>query len=278
VIFSTLLRPPRAPSRKESSGGAPPKRQALSSVRDRARHYRVAVYTGLVLSVLLHILAVRLSPLIFRYMGPESTLFAPPQPIQAEPQGMQALDIRVVENLPVEATPEPEPEPEPEPVAEEPAETSGAPVAAAERLRPRVGDWRLWWYSPATYRTDMTPAERTAELEARLYAMLEVYDDSMAAELARLQEQMDWTVGEEGNKWGVSPGKIHLGPVTLPLPIYIGPGREAEDMLSDYNAIRRQAGQAEIDESFEARVKAIRERRAREKAQEEAKRDTTSGG
>ena len=106
-----------------------------------------------------------------------------------------------------------------------------------------------------------------------LYAMLEAYDDSVAAEIIRQAEAMDWTVGEEGNKWGVSPGRIHLGPITLPLPFYVGPGRESEDMLRDYDAIQRQAGQAGIDETFDDRIKAIRERE--ERAREAAKRDTT---
>jgi hypothetical protein len=251
----------------------------LSAVRARARKHRVAVYVGLILSVLLHILAVRLSPLVFRYLEPDTALFSPPRAVQPLPGGMRAVEIRVVESLPVEE-PAPQPEPEPEAEAVEPAEETVPPLAAAERLRPRVGDWRLWLISPVTYRTDLTPAERTAELEARLQAMLEAYDDSMAAELAALQERMDWTVGEEGNKWGVSPGKIHLGPITLPLPLYIGPGREYEDMLGDYNAIQRQAGQAGIDESFDDRVKAMRERnqKAREEAQQKAQRDTTPGG
>jgi hypothetical protein len=119
-----------------------------------------------------------------------------------------------------------------------------------------------------------------ADLRARLAAAIQAGNDSLAAELVREAEAMDWTVGEEGNKWGVSPGKLHLGPVTLPLPLLFQPhpatAREQADRAADWSAIQRQAGQAAIDETFEERVKAIRERKERQEAK--AKRDTTSGG
>lgn len=271
--MSTLLRTPGAPSEPSTSDAGERERRTLSVTRDKARRYRLAVSTGVILSVLLHILVIRLSPLMVRYVGP-ADLYPPAPPVRAVPEGMRALEIRITEAPVVEPEPVPEPEPEPEQPTPEVTIGETEPVlSAAERLRPRVGDWRLWVIVPLTPRTDLTPEERAAQVERRLYAMLEAYDDSVAAELMRQAEAMDWTVGEEGNKWGVSPGRIHLGPITLPLPFYVGPGREAEGMLRDYDAIQRQAGQADIDETFEERVKAIRERE--QKAREEAKRDTT---
>jgi hypothetical protein len=250
--------------------------------RQRARRYRVAVSAGLILSVLIHVLAVRLSPLVVRYVQPEAALYPVPRPVNERVEGMQVVEIRISEQPRIEPQPEPEPEPEPEqPQAVEAEGEAATVLSAAERLRPTVGDWRLWVVLPVARRRDLTPAERTAEVERRLHALLEEVDDSLAAELAKQAEQMDWTVGEEGNKWGISPGKIHLGPVTLPLPFYVGPGREYEDKIGDYEAIRRQAGQAEIDETFDERRKAIRERnrKAREEAEKEARKkaqkDTT---
>jgi len=198
-----------------------------------------------------------------------------PRPIIVEPRGMQAIEIRVTEAPPVE--PERRPQPEPEVVEPEPEDATEPSLTGAERLRPRVGDWRLWVVPALARRLDRTPEERSRELEARLHAMLEAYDDSIAAELARAAEAMDWTVGEEGNKWGVSPQGLHLGPVTLPLPFYIGPGRESEDMLRDYGAIQRQAGEDAIRDAQKERIEAIRERnqRAREEAQRNAQKDTT---
>ncbi len=273
MILLTLLGPPGAPPEKSTSGDVEPERKTLSVTRERARRYRIAVSTGLIVSVLFHILVVRLSPLIIRYMEPVG--FPPPPIVTAQPEGMRAIEFRITETPQVEPEPVPEPEPEPEEPAPEVTEGVTEPrLTAAERLRPRIGDWRLWLVTPfVRNRPDLTPEQRAEAVRQRLYAMLEAYDDSVAAEIIRQAEAMDWTVGEEGNKWGVSPGRIHLGPITLPLPFYVGPGREAEGMLRDYDAIQRQAGQAAIDETFDDRREAIRERE--EKAREEAKRDTT---
>jgi hypothetical protein len=275
VIFVTLLRTPEAPSDETEASADGLKRPTLSVTRERHRRYRLAISVGVIVSVVLHLVVIVLSPLMVRYVGPLD-LYPPVRRVRPQPTGMQAVDVRITETPRVERPPVREPQPEPEPEPEETApvavEGEAEPVlSAAERLRPRIGDWRLWIIVPLAPRKDLTPEERVAQLEDRLYARLEAYDDSLAAEAIRQAEQMDWTVGEEGNKWGVSPGQIHLGPITLPLPFYLGPTRETEGMLRDYDAIQRQSGQADIDDSFEARVKAIRER-------EKARRDTTSSG
>ncbi len=276
MILSTLLRPPGTLP-EEKAGVTVPERLTLQGTRARRRRYERAVYVGIILSVVVHVIAVRLSSVLIRYVEPGPFRLAPP-PAQYRPVGMRALDVRVVESLPVAPARQPEREPQPETVELEPAPAvePGPYVSAAERLRPRVGDWRLWVVSPVRRRTDRSTAERAAEVEARLYAQLEAANDSMAAELARQADQMDWTVGEEGNKWGVSPGKIHLGPVTLPLPFFIEPDRATREALDEYNAIRRQAGQGEVNETIEERIKAIRERKAREQAEKKAKPDSTS--
>ena len=285
MILSTLLRPPEAPSREEQAGAVSPPRRVLSQTRERGRRYRRAVAIGIIVSVVLHVLAVLASSVLIRRLEPGTVFVAPPRPIRLEPEGTQVVEYRVVENPPAEPAPAREPEPErtvesqpSPPAAEAPAEPA---ASAAERLRPRVGDWRLWVSPPlATRDVDRTRAEQMADLRARLAAAIQAGNDSLAAELVREAEAMDWTVGEEGNKWGVSPGKLHLGPVTLPLPLLFQPhpatAREQADRAADWSAIQRQAGQAAIDETFEERVKAIRERKERQEAK--AKRDTTSGG
>ena len=271
MVFVTLLSTPDAPSDDVASTATERERRTLSVTRERHRRYRLAVYAGVILSVVVHVLIIVLSPLMVRYVGPLD-LYPPARPVHVQPEGMQALDIRITETPRIEPAPVREPVPEPEEPPPVVVEGEAEPLlSAAERLRPRIGDWRLWIIVPLAPRRDLTPEERVARLEERLYAMLEAYDDSMAAAAIRQAEAMDWTVGEEGNKWGVSPGQIHLGPITLPLPFYVGPTRETEGMLREYDAIQRQAGQADIDDTFEARVKAIRER-------EKARRDTTPSG
>lgn len=230
---------------------------------------------GLALSVLVHFLVLVVSPLVVRYLEtfPAFPPAPPPRPSQV---GMRVVEYRVTETSvpPEPREEEEEPRSEPEPTITGPAADAEEPVpTAAERLRPRVGDWRLWVLPPLTER-DLTPAEREAELRGRLYADIEAYNDSVAAEAARAAEAMDWTVGEEGNRWGLSPGKIHLGPITLPLPINLGAHpavqRELGAERAEWEAIRRQAGQGVLDEAFEERVKAIRERKEQEQAEQDS--------
>lgn len=276
MILSTLLRPPGTLPENKTPGVPVPERLTLRGTRARRRRYERAVYVGIILSVVVHVIAVRLSGVLIRFVEP-GRFQIPTRAVEYRPRGMQALDVRVVEAVPVEAA-QPVREPPPERVELEPAPAVelGPTVSAAERLRPRIGDWRLWVVSPVPRRTDRSVAERAAEVEARLYARLEAANDSIAAELARQAGQTDWTVGEEGNKWGISPGKIHLGPVTLPLPFFIEPDRATREALEEYDAIRRQAGQGEVDETIQERIKAIRERKAREEAEKKAKPDSTS--
>ncbi|MGD2217286.1 MAG: hypothetical protein PVJ64_11030 [Gemmatimonadales bacterium] len=277
MILTTLLGPPGAPPEEGAKRAVQPDRRVMPQMRRRMRRHDRAVAVGVIASVLIHILVVRLSPLIIRYFEP--VVYYVPTPIIVPEHGMRVVDVVVVEGPVVEPVPEPEPEPEESPT---PADVEPRPyVSAAERLRPRVGDWRLWLVPPILRRSDLTPAERAVELRARLYAVLEAYDDSVAAELAREMEALDWTIGDEGEEWGISPGKIHLGGITLPLPLYFGldpaEARRRELSTDEWNAIQRQGSQGAIDELFEERVRAIRERRAREEAERAAEPDTTGG-
>ena len=75
----------------------------------------------------------------------------------------------------------------------------------------------------------------------------------------------------DGGKWGISPGKLHLGDITLPLPISfesVDPDRDAFNSMVWETFQQRE--RALLLESFRERVKAIRERRERERAEERA--------
>ncbi|MGH7554759.1 MAG: hypothetical protein ACREMQ_17300, partial [Longimicrobiales bacterium] len=81
---------------------------------------------------------------------------------------------------------------------------------------------------------------------------------------------VDWTVKDKnGGRWGVSPKGIHLGGITLPLPIQFAapPGRrdEVNAAIRNWNEIQAQRASAEIDESVQDRIKAIRERKEAER-------------
>lgn len=252
-------------------------------VAERERRWRRAVALGVVGAVLLHLLVLRVSPLFIRFAEwVEGIPYAAPPPPPAE--GIRVLVLRELRER--EAAPRLRVEERrPEPVAEAEPPRAADPTAApraAELLRPRVGDWRLIVPPPLPLRArSLTPAERAALLNERLHDRLAAANDSAAAAARREAAALDWTVGEEGNRWGVSPGRIHLGELTLPLPFGLGAdpatAREQAERAQQYDEIRRQAGQAGIDETFEERVKAIRQRREaeRKKKDEKTPADTT---
>jgi hypothetical protein len=104
-----------------------------------------------------------------------------------------------------------------------------------------------------------------AEALAPLYGQLNLYNDSALAAAIAAARATDWTVTDaNGGRWGVTPGQIHLGKITLPLPFAFSPppGRrdEMNGRLSGWNAIRRQANQVDAKETSDDRAKAIRER------------------
>jgi len=193
------------------------------------------------------------------------------------PQGTELVNLL---ELPAEEDPEtpetPEEVPQPEvpviPVEARPTGVVGPPVpeqpalgppgpTAAERIRPKEGDLRFW----APVSPERTALSREELMRLRLIAELEAMNDSaaVAAELAR--RATDWTyTDDEGKSWGVSPGKIHLGDLTLPMPFGFGPSamqrERAEDRLWAWDEIERGAATGELLRSWKDRDRAIRER------------------
>jgi hypothetical protein len=149
------------------------------------------------------------------------------------------------------------------------AETAPATAArtetrtAAERLAPRVVDRRLW--RPVV----VLPREPTlSDVQDRIELAIEMLSDSALAEAERAMRARDWTVEDaSGGRWGISPGALHLGSVTLPLPIFFPADMEQEARNAYWREVEHQMDRAEFLQSFDARVKAIRERRDRERAE-----------
>lgn len=263
-----------------------------STLERRSRERRVLL-VGLAASLVVHLVAILL---ISQWLTPRPA-DAPSRPgviVLEPPPGMRAVEVRTVPAVPdpdppdlerdvaAPARSEPEPEPEraptPSPARDavasaelEPDSVSAETRTAAERLSPRVVDPRLW--RPMV----VVPGEVTFEdVQARIAAAVELLSDSALAEADAVMRSKDWTVEDtKGGKWGISPGKIHLGSVVLPLPIFAvaTPEQVAEDAL--WLELDHQLERALILESFEERVRAIRERRERERA---AGRSGGSGG
>lgn len=264
VITNAMIQPPQhSPA---TSGRRP-------TGHRRARERRVLLL-GLAISAVLHLAAIALVSDWLRLDAPSPP--APTTVIIDVPSGMRAVELRVRADAsapdaparpeaeePVQ--PEPEPEPERRIVVEAPPADDAAPAdsrTAADRLAPRVVDPRLW--QPMI----LIPREPTlADVEARIAAAVELLSDSALAEADAAMRARDWTVQDkEGGKWGVSPGKLHLGDLTLPLPIWLPVDPEAVADEARWFELDQQLERARILESFEERVRAIRERRERERA------------
>jgi hypothetical protein len=75
-------------------------------------------------------------------------------------------------------------------------------------------------------------------------------NQAAALERERLEAWTDWTyTDDQGRRWGVSPGRLHLGDLTLPLPVYFGssPQQQAEYQRRalDLADLQRAASSAE---------------------------------
>ena len=149
------------------------------------------------------------------------------------------------------------------------AAPSGGTVAAggsaADRLRQRVTDPRLWG-APAI--GSPLPRTQVDIARERVAESIRALNDSIAGEDAARKRASDWTVkGEDGKRWGISPQGIHLGGITLPAPSFTpAMGSDAAKRASKDGEIASQADRARIRDTFKDRAKAIRERKDRERA------------
>ena len=232
---------------------------------------------GLAVSAVVHLLALALYPSLDR--GPADGTVPFVVPIIGEP----APGMRVVEIVTLDAAAEVERPPEPEEIApvEAPVEAAPAPdlgerpgpglvapsPSVAERLRPFLGDPRLW--------VDLDPGLNVLTLsqilELELSGRIAEWQDSLASAIAAQRALTDWTyTDDEGKRWGISEGRIHLGDLTLPLPLAFGAPVGKRDEVNrrawEWQELQRGAATGLVRESWKERAEAIRARRDRERA------------
>ncbi len=238
---------------------------------------------GLVASVLLHGIALVLYPVLMDRATPH----APPVAPTPEDPFDRAIEILALRELAPEDEPEPPPEePLPEeaeiPVPERPAppldpgevpepgeeeEEEVRRATAAERLQPTLGDARLWAPLDREY-TDLSDEERA---ELLLRGMIRSWNDSVAVAAALSGRATDWTyTDDQGRRWGLSPGRLHLGDFSIPLPFSFEvppPGRREALARRQWEIddLTRGAAAAEIRETWAERAREIRERMDRER-------------
>ena len=148
---------------------------------------------------------------------------------------------------------------------------------AGGALRPGYRDPRLYTVPRDPTARPQTEHERyMAGLEGRIRSI----NDSTAAEMERARKAKDWTTTDkDGNRWGVSPGKVHLGKVTIPVgksgfgsPLDSMPGYSVRkpDEQWQREEIQRQAGDVERDQIAKDRIRATRERKDAERQKRKA--------
>lgn len=251
-------------------------------VGDRRRASRQSVCAGLALSALAHLLLVVLYP-FFGGIRPDQTGVLV-RPAVREVQGMRAVQIVEAAGAevgdpsdPVEIEDPGQPDVVPEaPRFEEEVEIyiPGRYPSPGERLRIGEGDPRLW--RPVD--PELLAPTPDEILHLRLAAAIEAANDSSLAEAERLAASLDWThTDDEGRKWGVSPGRIHLGDTEIPLPFGFGPPPDYNGDQADWafrmTDIDRAAGTLAARMSWQERMEAMRRRREARRAEEEAERE-----
>lgn len=256
-------------------------RSGRSTVRARVDRERRILRAAMVASALLHVLAIGILGGLLH--APRSEPSSRPVPYLVHPpSGMRAVNV-----APVAAGEAPVPREPRAPLVEEeeggvptaeqtaPAPTPGPRVAddrsAADRLAPRLIDARLW--RPMV----LIPREPTlADVQARIAAATELLSDSALADAEARIRATDWTVKDgDGGRWGISPGKLHLGKLTLPLPVYV---EEYDPRRGEYWELEAQVDRTRFLESFEDRVRKIRERRERERQERQEEGGGTVAG
>lgn len=267
--------------------GASPSGEHSVPGSKRSRGRRVTVVAFL-LSALVHVLAVAIYPLL---------VGSPPDGAEARPdderalQGLEVVRIDEVAQPASPAPPLPELEAPAEPVdpeeAEAPEEAGPTPerigppdrraLTPAEELRPREGDPRL----TAPLPEELVTVNREWLAELRLIWALEQLNDSATARAAAAAAAQDWTYTDgDGKKWGISPGKIHLGDITIPMPFsFSAPyDSDAAQQARDDAEILRAAIEAATRETLAERARAIRERKDRDRANGRGADTTRVGG
>lgn len=286
---SPSTRPPADPAPSSSSDASRRERVHPRSV------FRRAWIAGLALSVLLHGIIF----LLFWRTALVSEPVPPPPAAHAPSDGstraLRLYSIRPVDDAsepePLRTLPPPEPEPEPTPsvprppVEDPPSEPGTDPGAAAgtesaaDMLRPRMADPRLW------QRVEPPPERELSDIDRariRLYSRLGALNDSLAMVAESQRRATDWTVEDaNGGRWGISPGKLHLGDRTIPLPFGFSPPPGQREEMADRRykdgEIRRQSERHDVEQSGQDRAGAIRGRRDAERKGQDTSTASGSG-
>ena len=249
--------------------------------------HRRALAVGIGASAALHIGVIALYSVVITQWSPRETVLAVDSPSRAF---SDMRIVRVIEIEPTDLTAEPPDDPS-QPTAEFQPEVAdvGLPVPdgvdfdeppgrrrASEVLRVRSSDARLWREAmPELF--ELTDAER---MQLQLAGRLEEWTDSVAEVVAAELALTDWTTtDDQGRRWGISPGQLHLGDITLPLPFYFRGNSWQREVASrrawEDQDILNGANVQALRSSWRERAEAIRRRRDGDRGEDPPASDTT---
>lgn len=267
---------------------------------DPRRRHRNAFRAGLAISALVHLVGFWL---IAGVDVPVLPLRLPPLETIPAPEGLVVVEVAESE-LPEPAPEEPRPEPTPPPVEDvertppedvptppeedEEEDDEGLPGAPgvgdpgapglegpeegermsnASRLRLRFSDARIW-FDPSSPTLFGERLARFARADSAVRAILAEWLDSLALSEEQRRRATDWTFERDGKRWGISPEGLHLGDITIPIPIGFAPSgprrREFEQAIRDLTAIQLQDLRQDLEAVADERRRAMRERSAEE--------------
>ncbi len=145
-------------------------------------------------------------------------------------------------------------------------------------VRPSYTDPRLWTPVAPQVTAPLTQTEKVDSVIAPIFRLLA---DSMRTAIASGRDPTDWTFRIGGQKYGIDQKFIRLGPVSIPtaalafLPLNVAGNPSAIErdrrLASMRTEILEQAARASRDEDFQKAVKALRERKQKERDEERAK-------
>jgi hypothetical protein len=154
-------------------------------------------------------------------------------------------------------------------------------------VRPSYNDPRLWLPTGPAVSAPVRPLTRADSLHELLADKIRMYNDSVSIANTGQRAPGDWTVKDKnGNKWGIDQQYIRLGKFSIPTallamlplnaqanPVLLERSRTMTQMTRE---IQEQAARASRDDAFKAAVKALRERKDKERKEAQAKADASS--
>ncbi len=176
----------------------------------------------------------------------------------------------------------------PPPTAAKPEGGSGEMIGGGgptRGIRPSYTDPRLWLPPGPVVSAPMQPMTRAESLHTLLADKIRMFNDSVRAANPPRRAPGDWTFTDSaGRKYGWDQLGIRLGKFSIPnallalMPMNVGANpiqyERQRTMNQMTREIQEQAARASRDDAFKAAVRALRERKDRERREAQAKAET----